>query len=194
MKYNQLENEYQSMITHFKAEEKEYSTQVHYWNTQGGAPKNVFGVLTEKRNVLEQERQELEKKRLELNALVEQINTFINKYNLLVHSANTKIDTINRSAGQEFEEGVYDPMEKAITIYEFSSEKKLRRVITHELGHALNLPHNNNPESIMYALNEANTLTLSKEDVSALQQRCEVVYPFINFYNNLTEKFVSFLP
>lgn len=188
------EKEYETMVALFAQHQNEYGTQVSYWNAQGGAPVDVYTQLLTEKNNLTTERVVLENKRLEVNALVEQINTFINKYNLLVNSANANIDTINQSAGKEFEEGVYDSSKNEITIYEFSTNKKLIRVVTHELGHALLLPHNSNPKSIMYELNQANTITLSKEDTAALQLRCTTMYPFINYYTNLKALLLSFLP
>lgn len=188
------EKEYEDLVVLFKQQETDYSTQVSYWNARGGASKDVYAQLIVQRDGITQQLGVIESKRLELNALVSNINTFINKYNLLVSTANTNIDTINLTAGKEFKEGIYDPLKNAITIYEFSAPKKLARVITHELGHALLLPHNNNPVSIMYPINQANTLSLSKEDKAALVLRCTTTFPFINFYNNLKERFLSFLP
>lgn len=194
LKYKTLEKEYAADVNQFKQHTTDYNSQVSYWNAKGGAPKEIYTALSLKKESLLVEQFALETKRNEINTLVEQINTFITNYNLLVNSANNVIDTINTTAGKEFEEGNYDPTQKSIAIYEFSTNKKLLRVITHELGHALNLPHNENPKSIMYALNQANTLSLSVEDVSALQLRCQVSYPFIFFYTNLKEKLSLLLP
>lgn len=189
-----LEKEYLAGVEEFKQRNIEYGTQVSYWNKKGGAPKDIYAELSATKEALIREQTTLENKRVRINEVIEQINTFITKYNLLVESANEVIDTINLSAGKEFEEGNYDPIEDSITIYEFSTDKKLLRVITHELGHALNLPHNDNPKSIMYALNEANTLSLSKEDILALETRCQTAYPFIFFFTNLKEKLSLILP
>lgn len=188
------EKEYEAMLARFEQHQNDYNTQVSYWNNNGGAPQDEYTQLTNEKEKLATEQILLENKRLEVNSLVEQINAFIHKYNLLINDANARIDTVNLSAGKEFEEGLYDPNKNEINIYEFSTNKKLIRVVIHELGHALDLPHNDNPQSIMYALNQANTISLSKEDLAALQLRCETVYPFINVYNNLKERFLSFLP
>lgn len=170
--YAGQKQDYGDMMARFKDQQDAYAEQVAYWNTHGGAPKDVYNKLILEKEELDTEYAALDKKRLALNDSIEQINTFIHKYNLLVNNANTNIETINRSAGREFEEGVYDPAKNEITIYEFSTPDKLLRVVTHELGHALGLPHNDNPESIMYALNQAATSVLSKDDIAALQARC----------------------
>lgn len=172
--YTEQKQDYGDLMSRFKDQQDAYAEQVTYWNNHGGAPKDVYKKLVLEKEDLVTEYAALDKKRLAINVSIEQINTFINKYNLLVNNANTNIETINRSAGREFEEGVYDPAKNEITIYEFSTPDKLLRVVTHELGHALGLPHNNNPESIMYALNQADTSALSKDDLQALQTKCKL--------------------
>lgn len=167
-----VKEEYQNQLNQYKQNQQYYNSQVDYWNSQGGAPQKEYDALVAYREALSSEWNALESKRLEVNQMIEKTNLFINKYNLLVENVNTNIDTINQTAGKEFEEGVYDPNTNQIDIYEFSSDKKLIRVLTHELGHALNLPHNENKESIMYSLNIGNTTIPSKEDIGSLQVIC----------------------
>lgn len=59
-----------------------------------------------------------------------------------------------------------------INIYEFGSVTELRRVLAHEFGHALSMPHTDNKESIMYYMNEGKKLELSNEDIKALDIIC----------------------
>lgn len=179
--YIALKNEYFASKQAYNEEfalytkrESDYSTQVTYWNDQGGAPKDEYLRLSEEQQVLIQTRTVLEKKRLAMNDLADQINLFIKKYNVLVTNANVAIDTINQNAGKEFEEGEYHSGNNTITIYEFSTDKKLKRVLAHELGHAFGLDHNNNPLSIMYPVNKASTLHLSDDDKAALSMRCKL--------------------
>lgn len=165
---------YNVELAKFETERDAYSAQVTYWNERGGAPSDEYQKLQDQRQNLLMEQQILENKRANLNNTADKVNTFINKYNLLVQTANANIDAINQTAGQEFQEGSYDPVTKTINIYEYSTQDKLNRVLAHELGHALGLDHNKNPVSIMYALNQSNTLTLSKDDLSALKTLCKI--------------------
>ena len=165
---------YDDELATFNAKQKMYGDKVSYWNARGGAPPDTYNQLEAERQALIVEQRTLEAKRLAVNETADKVNTFIQKYNLLVQSANERIDTINQTAGQEFQEGAYDPNTNTITIYEFSTQEKLNRVLAHELGHALGLDHNSNPNSIMYGLNQSNTFSLSKDDVSALKALCKV--------------------
>jgi hypothetical protein len=119
--------------------------------------------------------QELEAKRLELNSLAEEINSLVKRHNSLVGQINPIVRTVNQTAGQEFEEGKYELDENGerITIFEFADRATLVRVLAHEFGHALGLDHNDNPNSIMYYLNESENLTPTKEDIAPLLAICK---------------------
>jgi predicted Zn-dependent protease len=172
--YKIREQEYLDLLSKFEQHKDDYDAQVIYWNNTGGAPKKEYDKLNNQKESLINEQDILENKRQQVNALIAQINLFINKYNMLIKDVNQNINKINQTAGKEFEEGVYDSGNNEITIYEFSTNKKLIRVLAHELGHALSLDHNNNSNSIMYALNESNTLVLSDEDLLSLKEKCKL--------------------
>lgn len=168
------EQDYRDAVAQFNQHQSDYNSEVEHWNNIGGAPKSEFNKLNEEKSSLREEYNALENKRTDVNNLVAQINAFINKYNLLVRDANSTIGTINKTAGKEFEEGLYDPNTNEIDIFQYDSKQKLIRVLAHELGHAIGLEHNDNPLSIMYALNQADNEVLSKDDVMALKARCEI--------------------
>ncbi len=168
--------EYESMIAAFERAQNSYNTKVTYWNEQGGAPKNEFQKLENDRVELKRLQGILEAKRIEVNALGDQVNLLIKKYNSLVRAVNSNIDTINLSADKEFEQGEYIAKggSEEINVYEFTTKEQLSRVILHEFGHALGIDHNDNPDSVMYYLNEAEGLVLSPEDVRDLKAVCRI--------------------
>lgn len=119
------------------------------------------------------QRRILENERNTLNALSDQINAAVADYNTLVRNINSKVVVANKSTG-EIEEGLYTPAKDTIDIYEYESKVKLIRVLAHEFGHALGLDHNDNPQSIMYKLNQGQNETLSKDDIAALKVVCGI--------------------
>ncbi len=152
-----LKKEFQALQENHKKVEAEYEV-----------------LLVQYRNV-KISRDIVEKKRLELNRLVDRINSKINDYNSLVKEANLTVDTINQTAGQEFEEGTYisDGEGERINIYEFRDRKALVRVLAHEFGHALGIEHNDNQNSIMYYLNKSKNIIPTAEDLRDLQMICK---------------------
>jgi predicted Zn-dependent protease len=117
----------------------------------------------------------VEAKRLEVNNLADEVNVLVKKYNSFVGEINATVKTVNQTAGQEFEEGQYvsDENGERINIYEFNSHQTLVRVLAHELGHAIGLAHNENPDSIMYYLNNSKKMTPTKDDLAALSAICK---------------------
>ena len=173
-KYKQDDEIYKNLVKQFEENQKTYNDKVIYWNAHNGAPEDIYNALDTEHKQLEFDYATLEQKRTALNTLVENINTFIHTYNLLVDNANENINKINVHAGKEFEEGIYDPNTNTITIYEFSDNTKLIRVLAHELGHALLLPHNSNQLSIMYEINQGDTSILSEDDIQSLKEHCKI--------------------
>lgn len=169
-----LEKDYMDELTAFNLRQNTYNANVSHWNNRGGAPEATYNALIIEQKVLEEERMHLEEKKDSLDILVAKINEFIQTYNLLVSDVNSKITTINKTAGREFEEGVYDPQAQSITIYEFGSNIKLLRVLAHEFGHVLSIAHNDNSKSIMYEINKGETFSLSQEDITDLKRYCRI--------------------
>ena len=174
--YEQERSAYETAAAAFNADQKKYEAEVQYYNSKGGAPKSEYDLLNAEKQSLVVRQQQLESQRQNLNTEVVQINDMIDKYNLLVAHVNDVVTDINSTSGKEFSEGLYvrDSAGVHIDIYEYSTKVKLLRVLAHELGHALGLDHNENPKSIMYALNQSTTEVLSADDLAALKARCKV--------------------
>jgi hypothetical protein len=172
--YAGAESAYKSLLASYTAHQNAYNTEVNYWNNKGGAPTAEFNKLSKDKSNLDLEAATLEDKRQEVNNLAGQINALIKQYNYLVDTANINVKTINQTAGQEFDEGEYisDSDGKRVNIYEFTTTKELKRVLSHELGHALGLDHNSNPNSIMYYLNQSTNTLPTKDDVASLNTIC----------------------
>lgn len=171
--FTRIKNEYLSEVETFNTRQKKYNDTVSYWNTQGGAPKTDYDALTLEKQDLENVAVTLTQKHDTLAAMLTEINTKITRHNELVSFANQKINENNSSAHKKFTEGNYNSGTNKIIIYQFMDEIKLKRVITHELGHALGIGHTESKQSIMYAINTATSTMLDKEDITALQLVCQ---------------------
>ncbi|MEK7510991.1 MAG: matrixin family metalloprotease [Patescibacteria group bacterium] len=178
-----LRNQYQALRTRFATEKaafdrtaKEYDKDVAYWNARGGAPPEEYQKLEREKAQLAVQQEELNELVAEVNAMAKRMNTEVDELNRLAARTNAKVGVYNKRAGTDFDQGTYteDANGKRIDIYEFTDRMELKRVLAHELGHALGFLHVENPESIMYSYNIGETFALSEEDRAALAVRCGV--------------------
>lgn len=174
--YLSLRARYAREETAFDRRVEAYDEEVAYWNARGGAPPGEYEKLQQEQIALAREQEELNALADDVNAKVRELNAAVDELNRLAAHTNAKVGVYNKHAGIDFDQGTYteDASGKRIDIYEFTDETELKRVLAHELGHALGIGHVENPDSIMYSYNIGESFTLTEEDVAALKEVCGV--------------------
>lgn len=177
IEYERAKASFDALVLSYESQKSAYEKEVSFWNERGGAPKKEFEKIERDRLVLNEKAESLSKEQDELNKMVVEINALVSAINKLIDSLNLsvkKYNTTNMDRGESFEEGLFIKEGRAsrIEIYEFSSQKKLDRVLAHELGHALGMEHIENDLSLMYKINDSDSLIPTEEDVLELKRVC----------------------
>lgn len=173
--FEQLEQDYNQRITNFNTTLGNYNQKVNTINQRGGATEAEARVLDTERRNLENLRDSLEQRSAELKNYLSALNSSVQNYNSNIREVNSVIKEINENSLGEFEQGNYTRKnsEKKITLYEYENVTTLKRLIAHEFGHALGLDHTDNPNSIMYYINEGDKLNLAPEDIQEYNKICD---------------------
>ena len=154
-------------------ESSAYSREVQAVNARGGATPQEYAQLNAQKEALDKRQQALRAQGEVLAQQSNELKVMIDAYNAKVKDINQVVQNFNATAGGDFEEGQYvqDASGKRIYIYAYKNQNELLHILAHELGHALGLDHNQNPQSIMFPYNKSG-VTLSSDDLSALRTLC----------------------
>ncbi len=175
--YDTSKATYEKAATLYEAAIIRHNEEVAEWNSKGGAPEDEYNRLERERKSLNRQEQSLKEDVDELYSIQNSITTTINDINKLAHKLNVKVEdfnTVGASTGEEFNEGEYirDKQGERINVYQFQTRAQLRRLLAHELGHALGMNHVDDSAAIMYRLNSSTNEMLTDADIQELMRVC----------------------
>lgn len=156
---------YRSQVEDFKKRLEVHNELVQSWNNQGGAPADEYEKLN-------REQQNLQSEAKKLNEKARSLNLSSENYNLQVGKLNSAIEDFNADLSKKPEEGIFMADKMRIEIYFNNNKQELVHTLAHELGHSLDVDHNDNPKSIMYPYT-TKTVLLSLDDVNLLNGVCK---------------------
>jgi len=174
--FNKIETSYSDQAASYKRAQDSYNRKVKQSNLAGGASDAGLQDFADERRSLRAQFNLLEAKRLEMNRATDELNTLIKKRNAVIELANAEAAAFNDAApaSLQFKEGRYvrEGNEERIDVFQFENTDSLLVILAHELGHALGMKHNANPDSIMSPLIHTGRLVLTAEDEDGLKAVC----------------------
>ncbi len=184
LRLENLKSEYEQKNSELATDFNTYNSRVGAFNVeiesrqrQGGIKEDGYKKLMEEKGELHTLRARLLSRQEELKNMADTMNSMVVVINEI--AAHYNLDMVNyqdagKKLGSEFCEGNYESKggKQTITVYQFDKGDRLVRVLVHEFGHALGLQHNDNPNAVMYRLNQSDSLELAPDDITALGELC----------------------
>jgi len=164
---------YEADVKSFEQRLKAFQETVDKYNSQGGAPENVY-------NDLKKQEKDLQAEGNSLNARARDLNLSTRNYNGEISTLNQNIDEFNLMIAQKPEEGLYNSEDNTITLYFVNHHDELIHTLAHEFGHALGMDHVRDPEAIMNRYT-SELLMVTPDDKKELDYVCREQSAIIHY-------------
>lgn len=178
---------YEVAVANLKKKISDLNNEINSWNEKGGAPEDTYKDLTKRQEELKQEIKSI-------NEAGKQLNSFVSEYNEGVLKLKDAADDLNITLQNKPEEGIYDHLNKEISIFLIINKNELIHTLAHELGHGLELAHNTDPKSIMYPYTTSTT-KVSTDDIAAIEKVCNssIIERLRNKFQTIKFRGINFL-
>ncbi len=157
-------DDYKVQVSAFNQKITSFKATVEKYNSEGGAPPEIYSELIKEQNELKSEADAL-------NARAKELKLSTNDYNANVSVLNQDINQFNTALAQKPEEGLYNGKDNTITIYFATNQQEFLHTLAHEFGHSLGMEHVTDRNGIMYPY-VSNSLEVTQDDMQQLSFVC----------------------
>ncbi len=170
-------NEHKNLVSQYNTLVSQYESKLSIYNKSVAQLNSQSTISEESRASINNESTSINTLASQINSLTTKVNTSSNEVSAITQKYNNRVTTFNdlyEGDDNEFERGLYTG--DSISIFEFRTEKDLQQVIAHEFGHALDIGHVEEVNSIMHYITSADVvadLKLSNDDKNALGAACK---------------------
>jgi chromosome segregation ATPase len=176
--YTQENQALNARIQSYTTQSQNYEAQINAWKAKGGGSQKEYFQIESHLEDLNEQLFLIDKQRAKIQNMIDAMNAVATSLNMMADNMNIAVEKYNgigAQQGEEYQEGTYirNKNSTKIDIYQFDDREMLIRALVHELGHAIGLEHIDNPESIMYRLNEGTNNSLSPDDINAIKNICK---------------------